>query len=294
MYEYFCQRDYSSDFPLTDLACERRRADLDVSGVEYKREIGTVGEWERIKITNSEGARSIGRPIGIYDTLNLPRFDLIDRESVDDAGEEMRREMCHLFDECEINPERILVAGLGNRLLTPDSLGSAAAGRVRPTMHIKELDPTFFEGLGTSEICVITPGVASVSGLDAFTVIRGVLREVNPTAVIAIDALAARSAVRLGTTVQISSTGVYPGSGLGNSRSALSMESLGIPVIGIGVPTVIDSRMLWYDEARWQPGEKSDAAHSPMFVSPKEINEIVTVAAEIISYGINAAFGLIL
>ena len=294
MYEYFCHRDYSTDFPLTDLACERRRADVDLPGVEYKRETAAVGEWERIKITDSEGARSIGRPIGIYDTLNLPRFDLIDRESAEDAGEEMRREMCHVFDECNIIPERILVAGLGNRLLTPDSFGSAAAGLVRPTMHIKELDPAFFEGLGCSEICVITPGVASASGVDACTVIRGVCHEINPTAVIAIDALAARSSERLGTTVQISSTGIYPGSGLGNSRTALSLESLGVPVIGIGVPTVIDSRMLWYDRSRWQPGEKSDEAHSPMFVSPKEINEIVNVAAEIVSYGINAAFGLIL
>ena len=292
-YGYFCQRDYEGDFPYTDLAAERRRADTDIPGVEYRREVNSIGEWERIEISSEEGARSIGRPMGIYDTLNISRMDLLDSESIEDAREEVRRELCYIFEKSEIIPERILVAGLGNPSLTPDSIGAECAKKVKPTMHIKEFDGAFFSGLGCSEIAVITPGVIGATGIEAADIIHGVCNIIKPNALIAIDALAARAVERLGTTVQICNTGIAPGSGLGNSRRALKRESLGIPVIAIGVPTVIDSRMFWYDSAGSDGYEKSSRMAGPaMFVSPKEINEISTVGAEIIAGGINEAFGL--
>ncbi len=294
MYGYFCERDYAEDFPYTDLACERRRADTSIEGVDYKKEVCPVGSWERIKIATEAGARSIGRPIGIYDTLNLSRLDLLDTESAEDATDELARELCYLFEETGIIPEKIVVAGLGNPSLTPDSIGCEAARQVKATMHIKDFDEAFFETLECSEIAVLTPGVAATSGLDATVLLRGVCDIIKPNAVIAIDALAARAVERLGTTVQICNTGISPGSGLGNSRNALCEESLGVPVIAIGVPTVIDSRMFWYDatEAASCKGDAS-IAHSAMFVSPKEINEIVDTAAKIIGGGINQAFGLL-
>lgn len=289
MYGYN-ERDYTRDFPYTDLAAERRRANTALSGVDFKEERCGVGTWERIRITSISGARSIGRPEGIYDTLNTERLDLLSLSDIDDAIEELARELCYLFERSGIFPDRLLVVGLGNRALTPDAIGPLTADKIRPTLHIKESDEVFFEELECSEIAVCTPGVAATSGMDAYTTVRALCDTLKPDAVIAIDALASRSPTRLGRTVQICDTGVFPGSGLGSSAKALNKDTVGVPVIAIGVPTVIDSRMFWHDAA----GENSDAslAKEAMFVSPKEINEIVEVAAVIISGGINQAFGL--
>ena len=282
-----------TDFPYTDLACERRRADASVRGVEYRREESEGGAWERIRITSPEGAASIGRPMGTYDTLCLLRMDLLDGEAIDNAREEIARELCSIFDNGKIFPGRLLVAGLGNPRLTPDEVGSLAAGKVRPTLHIMESDPRLFASLECSEIAVTVPGVAATSGLDAAVVIGGICDRIRPDAVIVIDALASRASERLGTTVQITDTGILPGSGLGNGKRPLNKETVGVPVIAIGVPTVIDSRMFWID-AQAESRSIGDArkARQTMFVSPKEINEIAETAAEIIGGGINQAFGI--
>lgn len=291
MYGYFNERNYVGNFPYTDLACERRRADTAIEGVEYKSENALTGKWERIRITSAEGARSIGRPIGTYDTLCLERMDLMDEESIADAADEIARELCYLFDITEIFPERILVAGLGNRNLTPDSVGARCAEAVKPTMHIREFDKRLFENLNCAEIAVCTPGVAASSGLDAAISIKGICEAIGPDAVIVIDALAARSASRLGTTVQLCNTGICPGSGLGNPRQAICESTVGVPVIAIGVPTVIDSRMLCYSPSRLSRGERPEELGA-MFVSPKEIDEIVCTTGKIIGNGINQAFGI--
>ncbi len=293
MYGYFCEREYGGDFSYTDLASERRRADTDIQGVDYRRESSSGGTWERIKITSDEGAKSIGRPKGVYDTLEVPRMDLLDLGAIDDAKEEIAKELCYMCDILDVIPDRILVVGLGNPALTPDSIGPESAKRVKATMHIGEFDKEFFSSLECSEIAVITPSVASVSGMDAMVSILGVAGIIKPDVVIAIDALASRSGERLGRTIQVTNTGIHPGSGLGNSRRYLSQSSLGVPVIALGVPTVIDARMLsaglgTYDGEHGRVTSKSPA----MFVSPKEINEIVTVGAEIIGGAINQAFGL--
>ena len=288
MYGY-TERDYENDFPYTDLAAERRRADVTLSGVDFKREATPVGVWERIKITSEDGARSIGRPRGIYDTLGTERMDLLSLSDIDDAIEEVARELCYLFEHSGIYPDRLLVVGLGNRALTPDAIGPKAADTVRATLHIKESDEALFESLECSEIAVCTPGVAATSGLDAHLTVSALCDALSPDAVIAVDALASRSPRRLGRTIQISNTGIMPGSGLGGCAVPITEESLGVPVIAIGVPTVIDSRMFWHDAS----GGEGDAslAREAMFVSPKEINEIVDTAAKIIGGGINQAFG---
>ena len=273
------------DNAYTDLALERRRADTHVDGIEYKREIAIGGVWERINVTTQKGAESIGRPIGIYDTLNLGRIDILDSDGIDDAKCEIEKELCYIFDESEAYPERILVVGLGNPSLTPDSLGYDTARLVKPTMHIKDFDEGYFKKLACSEIAVCTPGVFSMSGLDALVTVKGICDVIAPTAVIAIDAIASRAVERLGTTVQISNTGIIPGSGLGGVGQAIDRSALGIPVIAIGIPTVINSRHFSHKESK-----RDD--YPSMFVSPKEINEIVEVGAEIISGGINRAFGL--
>ena len=242
MYGYFTERENEGDFPYTDLAIERRKADLTMEGVDYKREIGIFGVWERIKISSDAGASSIGRPQGIYDTLELSRMDLLDEESIDDAKDEIARELCYLCDVEDVFPERVLVIGLGNAALTPDSIGTGCAKRVKPTMHIKDFDKEFFESLECSEIAVISPGVASETGYDSIVSVKGLCDQLKPDIIIAVDSLAARSSERLGSTIQITNTGILPGSGIGNARHALTKESLGAPVISIGVPTIIDSR----------------------------------------------------
>ncbi len=274
----------SNDNMYTDLALERHRADISIKGVEYRKSKADAGAWERISISSLEGARSIGCPMGIYDTLILPRIDLLDLDTLDAAKDEISSELCSLMGRMNIVPERILVVGLGNAALTPDAVGSECAKKVKPTMHIKGFDADMFYALQCSEIAVVRPGVGSESGMDATETVRGVCDRIQPDVVIAIDALAARSRERLGSTIQISSTGIIPGSGLGSSRKALNSKTLGTPVVAIGIPTVMDAR-LFIEECR-REGEPE------MFVSPKEINEIVTAGADIIAGGINLAFGL--
>ncbi|MBQ8880284.1 MAG: GPR endopeptidase [Clostridia bacterium] len=290
---FFTERNYRDDYPYTDLACERRRADTSIDGVDYKKEKGIVGIWERIKITSKEGSRSIGRPIGIYDTLGLDRMDMMDNESIDDAQDEIARELCYMCDVMDIVPEKVLVVGLGNPALTPDAVGSETARVVKPTMHIKDFDSELFDGLECSQIAVMTPGVNATSGMDAGISVKGVCEMLEPDVILAVDALASRSTERLGTTVQVSNTGIIPGSGIGNGRIAISRQTMGVPVISIGIPTVIDSRMFWLD-AQGESVSRGIArgAGDAMFVSPKEINEIVRVGAKIVGGGINQAFGL--
>lgn len=286
MYGYYTERDKNEKFGYTDLACERRRVDLDIPGIEYKKEIVPIGVIERIKITSQKGAEEIGRPIGIYDTIELARMDVLDSEGISDAQRELADELICIFNKTNIFPGRILIAGLGNATLTPDSIGCECAKKIRPTLHISEFDRPFFESLACSEIAICTPGVNATSGLDAIVTVRALAKEIKPDAVIAIDALASSSVERLGSTVQISNTGICPGSGLGNSRSKIDEESVGVPVIAIGVPTVIDSRVF-----SPCPDSHKKPSHT-MIVSPKEINDIVSAAAEIISGGINQAFGI--
>ena len=271
---------------LGDLACERYKADTALRGVDYKREVTPSGVWEKIKISSVEGAKSIGRPMGTYDTLELERMDLIDSESIEEARLEIAKNLTSLLGDMNIIPKRLLIAGLGNASLTPDAVGSLAASKIKPTLHIKMSDERFFTTLECSEIAVIAPGVRATSGLDSVVIIRGICDVIKPNAVIAIDSIAAGSTERLGTTIQISNTGIVPGSGLGNTHHAINEESVGAPVIAIGVPTVIDSRLFCRCEGEEENGILRTG--ESMFVSPKEINEIVTVAAKIIS----AAFGL--
>lgn len=283
MYGYFSERCYNGDSPYTDLALERRRADLNITGVEYSKESRPSGFWERIKISSKKGAESIGRPIGSYHTFSTDRVDRLSSDGMESAKNELASELCHIFDVSEIFPGRIVVVGLGSRSLTPDSIGSATASKVKPTMHIKEWDRRAFIRLGCAEIAVIAPGVAAESGIDAAVTVKGLCDLLRPDAVIAIDALASRSADRLGSTIQICNTGISPGSGIGNHRISIGKETVGVPVIAIGVPTVIDSRVLCGGKEFCTP---------PMFVSPKEIYEIVECSAEIIGEAINQAFGI--
>ncbi len=277
----FCERGGY----VSDLACERRRADLTVEGVERTTECKDGFSWERIRINSTEGARMIARPIGCYDTLTLPRMDKLSEEQIDDAGNEIAKELCLAVERLGIYPERLLIVGLGNRDLTPDSIGPRVASAINATMHLPDYDRGLFYELECSEIAVLTPGVSSQSGMDSCELIGAVCDRIEPDAVIAVDALASASPSRLGTTVQISDTGIFPGSGIGASHGELTVKTTGVPVIAIGVPTVINARAFAHGGG--------DAGFDGMFVSPKEIDGIASAASRIIAIGINQAFGII-
>ena len=272
----------------SDLACERRRANLCEPGIEYAKTQGTIGVWERVTVTSEEGARQIGRPRGCYNTLNLSRIDGLDLCEIEDAKDEVARELCRLFDRVGARPDRLLVVGLGNRGLTPDSVGPKSADTVKATLHIKESDPDTFEVLDCSAVAVIKPGVTSQLGIETADIVEAVCDAVNPDAVILIDALASRSPTRLGTTIQLSTTGLFPGSGLGGPQGAITEKELGVPVFSIGVPTVINSKMFVVENGE----ARAEGMDEGMFVSPKNINERVTKAAKIVGGAINQAFGI--
>lgn len=276
----------------TDLACERYKANTDIPGVLYRKEMTTGGIWERIKITSEDGAKSIGRPMGIYDTLHTSRMDLLDRDFISDAQNEVAKELRYIFAKQDISSRRIMIVGLGNESITHDSLGCKAASLTKPTMHIRNTDESFFATLECSELAVITPGVASRTGLDSIITVCGVAEKIHPNAIICIDSLMARDKERLGTTIQISSTGIAQGSGVGRCKEAITEESTGVPVIAIGVPTTISSDALCLDFCPESEKTTKSRTGRGMFVCPKEIGEIVQSAAEIISGGIAIAFGL--
>ena len=271
----------------SDLALERRRLDREIAGIDYKREVAQGGIWERITVRTEEAAESIGRPKGIYDTLTLDRMDRLTPTEIDDAKEEIAKELCLVFERENISPARILALGLGNGSLTPDAIGPRTVAGIFPTLQMSRADYDMFEEFECSEIAAIAPGVESTSGISAREVAIGVCKMIEPDVIIAIDALASRSPERLGTTIQISTTGIFPGSGVGNHKQAIDAKSLGAPVIAIGVPTVISSALLTQ-----RAKEKKQPSYN-MLVSPKEIDGIVKSAAEIISGGINQAFGIL-
>lgn len=271
----------------SDLAIERRRISTYVDGVDYKRDVCIGGVWERIKVRNEAGEKSIGRPIGMYDTLTLPSLDTIMPDDIEDAKDEIARELCRMCDLCDISPYRILVVGLGNRDLTPDAIGPSAASEVDATMHLKKDDLDLFDSLGCSEISVLCPDVTSNSGISSTEIVKSVVQAVRPSVVFAIDSLATRSKERLGNTIQISNTGIIPGTGVGHSGEKIDQNLLGVPVIAIGVPTVISTAALVKD-IHSTDGEKSRG----FFVSPRGINRIVKNGAKIIGGGINQAFGI--
>ena len=286
MNEPFNPKHLSESEFISDLACERRRANLNTAGVSYRRDERGAFLWERIDISSREGEIEIGRPRGSYDTLSTVRMDLLDDEDIEDAANEIATELCSMLDKTVSAPTRLLVVGLGNATLTPDSVGPKAAEAVNATMHLNENDPRLFKTLECLEIAVTIPGVMAKTGMESTDIVSAICDKIEPDAVIAIDAIASRSAERLGTTIQISNTGIFPGSGIGNRRRAITEKTLGIPVIAIGVPTVISARAFTSAECH------SNETFVDLYVSPRDIDGIVTASSKIISMGINQAFGM--
>ncbi|MBQ2719677.1 MAG: GPR endopeptidase [Clostridia bacterium] len=288
-----------ADCPRTDLACERMRADTETAGVEYREEEGEGCRISRLTVTSDEGAEAIGKPKGTYVTMSFPPLWEID----DGALLGLSRTLSALIGEfCRAAVSAVssvLVVGLGNRYLTSDAIGPESVREMIATRHIKAEDPALFSRYADVEISLLAPGVLAQTGIEAQCLVAGASEAVSPDLVIAIDALAARSVSRLATTVQLSDTGIRPGSGIGNARRALDRETLGVPVIAIGIPTVVDSTTLVLDafqRAGLSDGEIPEPLREVLsegatfFVSPRQSDVLTEKAARLISDAVNLTF----
>lgn len=200
------------------------------------------------------------------------------------------QELCRALAECvrELLPARgtILVAGLGNEAMTPDSIGPQVLRKLCITRHLRENSPESFGNL--REVACIAPGVLGTTGMESAELVLAAAERIHPSCVVAVDALASRSLERLCTCVQITDTGIVPGSGVGNARAAFTKESLGVPVIAVGVPTVVDAAVMVQELT--EKTENLPEIASGMMVTPREIDARAADAAKVIGFGLNLAF----
>ncbi len=260
----------------TDLASELRRQRCDGSAVTELPGVRAAEEdlegfpVTTVQILDSRGERALGKPKGTYITMELP-------ERFRDRFAEAARVLSRLVSRCAGPlPERILLAALGNPDITPDAIGSLSAAHLLVTEHLKERDPSAFASFRSTLLC--RPGVLGTSGVESARQIRALCQETRPELVVAIDALAGADLQMLCRSVQICNTGIAPGSGVGNAREALNRESLGLPVLAVGVPTVLDASAL-----------RDDPALRGMFVTPRSIDSLVRSCARLIGVGLNLA-----
>ncbi len=236
-------------------------------------------EVTNVEILNDAAAKEIGKPVGKYVTLETSEnYNIFDSDML---REILIAEIRGLVGSIEGD---LLVVGVGNKTVTPDALGPKSAEKVFATRHIS---PKLARSLGLehmASVSVLCPGVLGQTGMEAKEIIEGAVERIKPQAVIIIDALAARDVSRLGRTVQLSNTGLAPGSGVGNSRTELSEKTLGVKCVTVGVPTVVDASTLSFDLTG-----KSRREHEPLIVTPRDIDRMIEKLSQIISFAINVA-----
>ena len=241
-----------------------------------------------VEVRTTAAARALGKPAGTYITLDLRPYWEHAEDAFERAAEAVGAEVRALIGETEITTA--LVVGLGNAAMTPDAVGPQTAEHVLVTRHL--MRDAAFSAL--TAVSVLTPGVLGRTGMEAAETVRGAVRTVRPDVLIVVDALASRSLARVCTTVQLSDTGLVPGSGVGNRRRALNRASLSIPVIAVGVPTVVDAATLALDileEAGASPLEPSALrAHGTgVMVTPRDIDAQIRELSRVVGYGIDLA-----
>ena len=287
----------------TDLAMEARELHPSLPGVTEETEEREGVSISRITLTTDDAAKRLEKRRGRYVTLDAP--ELTDRplDLFERVSRTLADELTHLMEglgACE----NVLVVGLGNRAITPDSLGPRVVESVYVTRHIKQYLPDALPG-PVRAVSAVAPGVLGVTGVETMEIVRGVVEHCRPDLVIAVDSLASRRAARISTTVQLTDTGISPGAGVGNNRTGLDRETLGVPVIAIGVPLVVfattisqdtisliaDETGLHNDEERLKElAAQVIAEHiGELIVTPKEIDSIVADMTRIVADGINMA-----
>lgn len=268
----------------TDLALEQHEINgkNEPYGTEKTEAAHGNARITQIKITNENGEKALKRKKGTYITVELPGFGN-NADIFSDGMQAVATELKKLLPAKGL----ILVAGLGNEQITPDAFGPKCASLIFSTRHIgKELQKSLgFEHL--RPVARIAPGVLGQNGIETGEILAGIIRQISPAAVITVDALASRSLSRLGCTVQICNTGITPGSGVGNARAEISKDTMGVPVIAVGVPTVVDAATLAYDLTGQE--QKLGKNGEKMMVTPREIDLITERASKLVATAINSA-----
>lgn len=303
----------------TDLAVETRemyrqakKLDDEIPGVET-----TVDNSNEdiivtsVKIMSDEAEEIMGKVKGEYITIDAPKLKLNDEKFNEKVGDKLIEVIKQISN---LKPtDTVLIVGLGNEKITADALGPKVISKVDITRHLLEYVPQYMDP-NTRSVCGIAPGVLGTTGIETGEIIKGIVEKIKPNVIIAIDALASRRIERIATTIQIANTGIVPGSGLGNNRNAITKETMGVPVIAIGVPTVVEAAVIANDaldlfieklqnEARSNKAlnelkekdnyEEIKEALMPndinLVVTPKDIDELIENIKEIIVRGINFA-----
>lgn len=304
----------------TDLAIEakeiyQKESNGNIAGVEVEEYSEEDIKVTNVKIVNEIGERAMGKPIGSYITIEIPEFAHYDAEAMDDVSEVMAKALeplVKLRDDMTA-----LVVGLGNSSVTPDALGPKVISRLMITRHLKQLVPDSIDE-GIRPVCALSPGVLGTTGIETGEIVRAVIEKIKPDIVVCIDALASRKMERVNRTIQIGDTGISPGSGVGNKRMELSKRTLGIPVIAIGVPTVVDAATMANDTIDLAIDEMIKQSKSgtefynmlkninknekqkmieeilhpyigDLMVTPKEVDMVIDALSKIIANGINIA-----
>ncbi len=308
----------------TDLALEDKERfesdNVEVQGVSLKEDYDEEREIKvtTVKIETENGAKVMHKPVGTYITMEAPNMSVPDEDYHDEISKELVKFLEH-FIENDKEDFSIMVVGLGNRKVTPDALGPYVVDNLNITRHIvKEYGKYAMGEDDVRLVSAVVPGVMAQTGMETVEIIKGIVKETQPDMIIAVDALAARSSRRLNRTIQISDTGINPGSGVGNHRNAITRETVGVPVIAIGVPTVVDAATIVNDTMEnlihalessetlrgvgvvmqgYNAAEKYELVKeliSPhlngLFVTPKDIDETVKRISYTISEALNMLF----
>ena len=305
----------------TDLALERRdlynkahNIENDIEGIETEEEkIDDNILVSRVKITNEKGEEAIGKKKGNYITVDVKNLKIANEEEIQKTSEVVTKELKSLLAKHIAEKDSILVVGLGNIYVTPDALGPKVINEIDITRHLLEYMPEVLDK-NTREVSAISPGVLGTTGIETMEILKGIVDNVKPKLVIIIDALASRNIERISSSVQLADTGIVPGAGVGNARKELTESTLGIPVIAMGIPTVVeaatiaaDSLTLFIKRAQ-ENGESNDFLNKlqeedkykiikeilapeeyNFIVTPKEIDNLIEKMKDIVARGINFA-----
>ncbi len=296
----------------TDLALEAREsigeADSELRGVkvdEYYQEEEDI-QVTKVTIDTKNAAKAMGKPMGVYVTMEAPAMVEPDEDYHREISECLAKELKQMIPDSQ-KEQSILVVGLGNREVTADSLGPQVVDNLLITRHVvKTYGKAAYNRENVNLISSIEPGVMAKTGMEASEIVKGVIGETKPDVVVVIDALAARSTKRLNRTIQITNTGIQPGSGVGNHRNALTLESLGVPVIAIGVPTVVDAATIVgdalekllngdseFDRMKYMGQHRSAFSElNNMYMTGKDIDAVIKRVSFTVSEGINRALEL--
>lgn len=281
----------------TDLALEARESigetEGEIRGVRVEENYDEKNEIRitRVMIETKNGAKVMGKPMGTYITLEAPAMVESEEDYHQEISSALAEQLKSIIPDVQ-KEQSILIVGLGNREVTADALGPHVADNLFVTRHIvKEYGKMAYSKSKMHMISSIIPGVMAKTGMESAEIIRGVVEQTGPDVIVVVDALAARSTKRLNRTIQITDTGIHPGSGVGNHRNALTRESLGVPVIAIGVPTVVDAATIVNDATQGKVNTILTELNN-MYVTSKDVDYQIKQISHIICDAINEALEL--